>query len=194
MSEFRRSFFSKTLEKSKNIISTSKQIELTSEIHIVTTDRALFTDSEDLQKNTNLYEKYKLLETKYENFINNTKKRNNLLMKAKEIEIEKFKKIIPLLKNEEDLLISESDVLVPKEKIKKWNLKNEELNIDLSDIRISLINPKCEEINNGFIENDTLLPMHIKIKNIDKYEISLQRYEINLQQSYYLKKFIILKK
>ena len=139
-----------------------------------------------MQKDTNIYEKYKLLETKHENFINNIKKRNNLLMKAKEMEI---KKIIPLLKKEEDFLITESCVLIPKEKMKKWNLKNEELNIDLCDIRISLINPKCEEINYDFIENDTLLPMHIKIKNMGKDEISLQRYEINLQQSYFIKKF-----
>ena len=142
MSEFRRSFFSKTSEKSKNneknIISTSKQIETTSVIQLIkTTERPLLTDSESLQKDTNIYEKYKLLETKHENFINNIKKRNNLLMKAKEMEI---KKIIPLLKKEEDFLITESGV-------------------------------------------------HIKIKNMGNDEISLQRYEINLQQSYFIKKF-----
>ena len=195
MSEFRRTFFSKNLENSKNneknVIFTSKQINHTSGIQLITTiERPLFNDSEDLQKNTNLHEKYNLLERKYDNLINNLKKRNNLLMKAEEIEIAKFKTIIPVLKNE-DFFISESNVLIPKENMKKWNLKNEELNIDLCDIRISLINPKCEEINYDFIENDTLLPMHIKIKNIGKDEISLQRYEINLQQSYYVKKFIV---
>ena len=182
MAEFRKSFFLKGGEKSKKSMKSSKEVGLPTAAMF--SQIPIFTDSEDMQKQINeLTERSKSFETKYTELLENQKKIYTLFLKSNEIEVANFKKTMPYYQKIE---ISPMAFNLKEKDLIKWNLTNDECIIELSDITIIFQQPKNYQKNKDYVMNDLFIPIHIKIKNINKDDIVIKKFEINLQKSFYI--------